>query len=116
MPVLDRTIAAVQRRLEQIPDGEVSAVARRAKMSPRQLRRLRAGGLAHAKLITLVHLAEALGITPAELIGGSHPRRGRSGTTLGRGRGRPRNIRREPAAAEIPRQDEDEEDTGGLDG
>jgi transcriptional regulator with XRE-family HTH domain len=112
MPTLDRTIAAIMRRLAAIPDGDVSDVARRAGMSPRQLRRLRAGGLKHAQLVTLVHLAEALGITPAELVGGAHPR-GRRGTTLssGRGRGRPRNIRRQPAAGEDPRRDEDEIDS-----
>jgi DNA-binding Xre family transcriptional regulator len=115
--MLRKAMAATVARLAKVPDGEVSALARRARMSPRQLQRLRAGKLTDVKLSTLTRIAEALGLDLATLIGGgSHPRRGRSGTTLGRGRGRPRNIRREPAVGDIPRRDEDEEETGGLDG
>src|SRR5262245_30441430 len=94
--------------LRKIPEGDIGEIARRADMDRRQLQRLRAGERTNIHLDTLGRLAEALGISAAELIGGSHPRR--RGTTPGRGRsGRPRNIRRTQDAEVATRYDEDDD-------
>lgn len=60
------------------------------------------------RLDTLISLADALHVTPAEMLGGANPRTKRPAPT-GRRRGKPRTMRRQGFLGEIPMYDEDEE-------
>jgi len=92
-------------RLRAIPDGEISDTARRAGLSLRALMRIREGH-GDVKLSTLVAIARALEVHPAQLLGGSAPRR--RPAPIGRRHGRPRGIRREPELPAPAGNDEDE--------
>jgi transcriptional regulator with XRE-family HTH domain len=96
---------ALVTRLRAIPDGEISDTARRAGLSLRALMRIREGH-GDVKLSTLVALARALEVHPAQLLGGSAPRR--RPAPIGRRHGRPRGIRREPDVLQVPAHDEDD--------
>ncbi len=100
-----RILAALRRAALKIPDGKIGDIARRAGMSRRQLTRLRAGELLDMRVSTFVRLVRALGATTAEILGDTR----RRGATLGRGTGRPRNIRREPTNGDVARADEDDD-------
>jgi transcriptional regulator with XRE-family HTH domain len=103
-----RALAALKRQLAAIPDGKVSDVARRAQISPRQLRRLRAGQIGRVQLDTILRLADALDVSAAELLGGASPHAKRPAPT-GRRRGKPRTMRRQGDVGEAPVFDEDED-------
>lgn len=107
--MISKVMAAISRRLSRLSDSELEAVGRRAKISARQMRRLRSGSIADIKMSKFFQLADALRVTPAEL-GGSSPQPKRP-APIGRKRGRPRNIRRQPDVCVVLLfRDEDEEE------
>lgn len=60
-------------RLKEIPDGEISATARRSGLALQQLLKLRRGENTDIRLSTLVKIARGLGVTPASLISDPRP-------------------------------------------
>lgn len=99
--------AALVAQLQRIPEGDISETARRAGISVRQLQRIRAGA-ADIRLSTLQRLAEALGVHGAALIGGTPPRR--RPAPIGRRRGKPRGVRRDPLGGKPEPFDDELED------
>jgi len=66
-------MAALQHWLQEVPDGEISDLARSSGVSFRQILRLRNGKAGDARVTTLARLAKVLKTTPARLI--SRPRK-----------------------------------------
>lgn len=109
--VLARAMAALRRQLAKIPDGKLTAIARRAGISVRQLQRLRGGEMDDVKVSTLAGLATVLKTTPSELLGGGASPHARRPAPVGRRRGKPRNMRRQGDVGESTDLEEDD-DTG----
>lgn len=105
--MITKAMAAIARRLSRLSDDEFADISRRAHISARQMRRLRAGKLADMKFSAVLRLAEAMRVTPSEL-GGSSPQPKRP-APIGRRLGRMRNARRKVDIEDPPLYFEDEE-------
>lgn len=66
-----RVVLALIERLRQIPEGTIASTARRAKMEPTALSRLRRGENADIRLSTLGRISEALGEPIGQMLGES---------------------------------------------
>jgi transcriptional regulator with XRE-family HTH domain len=106
--VRKRTTAelALARQLARIVEGDVAEIAKRARISIRQLRYMRAGTRLDITLSTLARLADALEMPAAALIGGTKSR-ARRPAPIGKRPGKPRTMRREPHVGELTEFDED---------